>query len=169
MAEDTATRLFPDDARAAAAAARTGILPFQAINHMVREHEIWAKSEIAPDQVQPASIDLRLGATAYRVRASFLPGPDNTVLEKMEQLDAYPIDLSAGAVLEKGCVYVVPLLEALNLKSGDVVVDVGCGSGYFTPALSWLYGEMDARNARSSGLFTVPYSPTQDAPAAICS
>jgi len=120
MAEDTATRLFPDDARAAAAAARTGILPFQAINHMVREHEIWAKSEIAPDQVQPASIDLRLGATAYRVRASFLPGPDNTVLEKMEQLDAYPIDLSAGAVLEKGCVYVVPLLEALNLKSGVI-------------------------------------------------
>ena len=117
MADTSTTNLFPDDAKSAG---RTGILPFQAINNMLREHEIWAKSEIAPDQVQPASIDLRLGPTAYRVRASFLPGPESTVLDKMQQLDAYPIDISSGAVLEKGCVYVVPLLEALNLKSGVI-------------------------------------------------
>jgi len=117
MADSPTTNLFPDDPRSAA---RTGILPFQAINNMLREHEIWGKSEILPDQIQPASIDLRLGPTAYRVRASFLPGPDSTVLDKMQQLDAYPIDISHGAVLEKGCVYVVPLLEALNLKSGVI-------------------------------------------------
>jgi dCTP deaminase len=117
MADSPTTNLFPDDAKSAA---RTGILPFQALNNMVREHEIWGKSEILPDQIQPASIDLRLGPTAYRVRASFLPGPESTVLDKMQQLDAYPIDISAGAVLEKGCVYVVPLLEALNLKSGVI-------------------------------------------------
>ena len=117
MAESSTTNLFPDDAKSGA---RTGILPFQALNNMVREHEIWGKSEILPDQIQPASIDLRLGPTAYRVRASFLPGPESTVLDKMQQLDAYPIDISAGAVLEKGCVYVVPLLEALNLKSGVI-------------------------------------------------
>lgn len=117
MADSSTTNLFPDDTKNAA---RTGILPFQAINNMVREHELWAKSEILPDQIQPASIDLRLGPTAYRVRASFLPGPDSTVLDKMQQLDAYPIDISAGAVLEKGCVYVVPLLESLNLKSGVI-------------------------------------------------
>jgi len=117
MADSSTSNLFPDDAKNAA---RTGILPFQAINNMVREHELWAKSEILPDQIQPASIDLRLGPIAYRVRASFLPGPDSTVLDKMQQLDAYPIDLRAGAVLEKGCVYVVPLLEALNLKSGVI-------------------------------------------------
>ncbi len=117
MAENPTTNLFPDDAKNAM---RTGILPFQALNNMVREHEIWGKSEILPDQIQPASIDLRLGPTAYRVRASFLPGPDCSVLDKMQQLDAYPIDISAGAVLEKGCVYVVPLLEALNLKSGVI-------------------------------------------------
>jgi dCTP deaminase len=115
MAETTANSLFPDDAKNAA---RTGILPFQAINAMLREHEIWSTAEILADQIQPASIDLRLGPVAYRVRASFLPGPDNTVLDKMQQLDAYEIDISDGAVLEKGCVYVVPLFEALNLKSG---------------------------------------------------
>src|SRR5262249_54830039 len=81
-----------------------------------REHEIWSKNEILADQVQPASIDLRLGPVAYRVRASFLPGPESTVLDKVQQLDAYPVDISNGAVLEKGCVYVVPLLESLNLK-----------------------------------------------------
>src|ERR1700722_19166726 len=117
MADNSATTLFPDDAKNAA---RTGILPFQAINAMLREHEIWSKTEILADQVQPASIDLRLGPIAYRVRASFLPGPDSTVLDKMQELDAYPIDISGGAVLEKGCVYVVPLLAALHLKSGVI-------------------------------------------------
>lgn len=112
-----AESLFPDDVKSGA---RTGILPFQSINNMLREHEIWSKSEILADQVQPASIDLRLGPTAWRVRASFLPGPDSTVLDKMQQLDAYPVDISAGAVLERGCVYVVPLLESLNLKSGVI-------------------------------------------------
>ena len=115
MADTPATNLFPDDAKHAA---RTGILPFQSINAMLREHEIWGKNEILADQVQPASIDLRLGPTAWRVRASFLPGPGNTVADKIKQLDAYPIDISNGAVLEKGCVYVVPLLESLHLKSG---------------------------------------------------
>jgi dCTP deaminase len=115
--ESPAKSLFPEDAKNAT---RTGILPFQAINNMLREHEIWAKTEILADQIQPASIDLRLGPTAWRVRASFLPGPDNTVLDKMQQLDAYPIDISHGAVLERGCVYVVPLLESLNLKSGVI-------------------------------------------------
>ena len=112
-----AESLFPDDVKSGA---RTGILPFQSINNMLREHEIWSKSEILADQVQPASIDLRLGPTAWRVRASFLPGPNSTVLDKMQQLDAYPVDISAGAVLERGCVYVVPLLESLNLKSGVI-------------------------------------------------
>jgi dCTP deaminase len=115
MADSTDSNLFPGDAKNAA---RTGILPFQSINAMLREHEIWGKTEILPDQVQPASLDLRLGPTAWRVRASFLPGPGHTVADKIAELDAYPIDISAGAVLEKGCVYVVPLLESLNLKSG---------------------------------------------------
>jgi dCTP deaminase len=95
----------------------TGILPFQQLRHMVREGEIGAGVEILADQIQPASIDLRLGAVAWRVRASFLPGPEATVREKIEQLDGYRIDLTNGAVLERGCVYVVELLETLALRS----------------------------------------------------
>jgi dCTP deaminase len=106
-----------ETADASASTPRTGILPYQQIRAMLREHEILSlAAEIAPDQVQPASLDLRLGSVAYRVRASFLPGRNATVKERIEQLDGYAIDLSAGAVLEKGCVYVVPLMEQLELS-----------------------------------------------------
>jgi dCTP deaminase len=98
--------------------ARTGILPSQALGQLVREHEIVALAEIDHDQIQPASLDLRLGSVAYRVRASFLPGPKATVLDKVRQLDGHQIDLTAGAVLERGCVYVIPLLESVDLRSG---------------------------------------------------
>lgn len=70
------------------------------------------------DQIQPASLDLRLGTTAYRVRASFMPGPDRTVKEKLDHLQLHQIDLSEGAVLETGCVYIVPLMEKLKLPQG---------------------------------------------------
>ena len=67
-------------------------------------------------QIQPASIDLRLGSVAYRVRASFLPGKDKRVADRLEDIAIHEIDLRAGAVLETGCVYVVPLLERLELS-----------------------------------------------------
>ena len=66
-------------------------------------------------QIQPASLDLRLGDIAYRVRASFLPGPGATVAERIDELKLHEIDLSDGAVLETNCVYIVPLLESLAL------------------------------------------------------
>ena len=104
----------------------TGILPYQAIVEMVQNGEIKPSeilhdARIEPDQIQPASIDLRLGNFAYPVDTSFLPGRGVKVLEKMRQLDAdferFKIDLSQGAVLEKGRVYLVPLLESIKLKS----------------------------------------------------
>jgi dCTP deaminase len=107
----------PTQAGATVPAYRTGILPYQALKAMLRAHEITASREILAEQVQPASIDLRLGPVAYRVRASFLPGPNATVMEKIQQLDGYEIDIAAGAVLEKGCVYVVPLMERLRLPN----------------------------------------------------
>ncbi len=67
------------------------------------------------DQVQPASLDLRLGDVAYRVRSSFLPGPGQTVDERIKSLELHHLDLTDGAVLERGCVYLVPLLERLDL------------------------------------------------------
>src|SRR5437588_6790158 len=66
-------------------------------------------------QIQPASLDLRLGDIAYRVRASFLPGPGATVAERIDELKLHEIDLADGAVLETNCVYIVPLLESLAL------------------------------------------------------
>ncbi len=100
----------------------TGILPSQKINEMLNSGEI--STMLMPldhDQVQPASIDLRLGDYAYPVDTSFLPGKGMKVLEKLKQLDEqfadFKIDLSKGAVLEKGRVYVIPLLESINLKS----------------------------------------------------
>jgi dCTP deaminase len=106
----------------ARSATYTGVLPSQAIWEMVRTGEITTVLEsIDADQVQPASIDLRLGRFAYPVDTSFLPGRGVKVLEKMGQLDTdferFKIDLAQGAVLEKGRVYVVPLAEAIGLKS----------------------------------------------------
>jgi dCTP deaminase len=104
--------------------AYTGILPYQAIREMVDSREIGVSEifqSIEDDQIQPASIDLRLGEFAYPVDTSFLPGRGVHVLEKMRQLDTdfekFRISLRNGAVLEKGRVYVVPLLETIKLKS----------------------------------------------------
>jgi dCTP deaminase len=109
-----AGRLFPEES----GFRTTGILPYQALKNMRREREIVAVPDLDANQIQPASIDLRLGEVAYRVRASFLPGPGATVDEKIKQLDTYPIDITNGAVLERGCVYVIPLQESLSLKHG---------------------------------------------------
>ncbi len=94
-----------------------GILPIQAIRELVVSGGIKPVVPLASGQVQPASLDLRLGEVAYRVRASFLPGPNLKVQQKLTELSLHTIDLSKGAVLETGCVYVVPLLESLNLPA----------------------------------------------------
>jgi len=107
----------PEDVQAGAALPGTGILPYQQIRALIRDHEIWSEVDILPAQTQPASLDLRLGPVAYRVRASFLPGEGATVAQKVEQFALHEIDLTKSAVLEKDCVYVVPLLERLQLSS----------------------------------------------------
>jgi len=96
----------------------TGVLSCQQIAAMIDKGEISADPAILPEQVQPASLDLRLGPVAYRVRASFLPGSGQTVADRLEEFGMHRIDLGAGAVLEKGCVYLVPLMERLALPAG---------------------------------------------------
>ena len=93
----------------------TGILPAQALLRAVEAGQITSKAPIDDPQVQPASLDLRLGDMAYRVRASFLPGPRATVEDKIDLYGQYQVDLTDGAVLERGAVYIVPLLESLAL------------------------------------------------------
>ncbi|MFT5573424.1 MAG: dCTP deaminase [Cryomorphaceae bacterium] len=97
---------------------RAGALASQHLKKMVDDATIKVESPLDADQIQPASIDLRLGATAYRVRASFLPGRHRSVEQCLEQMAMHRIDLSNGAVLEKSCVYIVPLQESLNLPAG---------------------------------------------------
>ena len=92
-----------------------GILPDQMIAALADDGAILSAQEFFPDQIQPASLDLRLGEIAYRVRASFLPGPRNTVAERIDELKLHEIALTDGAVLETGCVYIVPLIESLAL------------------------------------------------------
>ena len=94
---------------------KTGILPSQELNAAIKSQFISSEQSINVDQVQPASLDLRLSKTAYRVRASFLPGAKATVKEKLDNITMHKIDLTNGAVLEKGCVYIVPLQERLNI------------------------------------------------------
>lgn len=95
-----------------------GILPAQAIRQLMADGALTLARPLGERQLQPASIDLRLGAKVYRVRASFLPGPGNTVASKLDDLKLHEIDLSVPAVLETGCVYIVPLLERLSLPLG---------------------------------------------------
>jgi dCTP deaminase len=92
-----------------------GVLPLQMIEEAIRSGHISAVPAISPSQIQPASLDLRLDKVAYRVRASFLPSKRHTVLNRLDDLKLYELDLSSPAVLERGCVYIVPLMEQLNL------------------------------------------------------
>jgi dCTP deaminase len=97
----------------------TGVLPDHAIEAMVAQGAVAADLPVTPAQVQPASLDLRLGRIAYRVRASFLCGRGRSVQDRIAEFEMHRVDLTDGAVLEKGCVYLVPLMERLALP-GDV-------------------------------------------------
>jgi dCTP deaminase len=92
-----------------------GILPSQAIGSLIETGAISAAKPVAPGQVQPASLDLRLGARAFRVRASFLPGPAANTAEQIERFVLHTVDLAHGAVLETGCVYIAEIEEHLAL------------------------------------------------------
>lgn len=96
----------------------TGVLPDSRIEALIAEGRIAADQGVLPDQIQPASLDLRLGHTAYRVRASFLAGRGARLGDRLAEFEMHRVDLTHGAVLEKGCVYVVPLMESLALPEG---------------------------------------------------
>ncbi|MEL7117202.1 MAG: 2'-deoxycytidine 5'-triphosphate deaminase [Pseudomonadota bacterium] len=95
-----------------------GVQSDRQIMAMIADGRIASADPVVPGQIQPASLDLRLGATAYRVRASFLAGRGRKVQDRLADLTMHQIDLTSGAVLEKGCVYVVPLMEQLALPAG---------------------------------------------------
>ena len=106
-----------DPAAPSTPALKSGILPAQEIRALIEQGHIVSAQPIEPGQIQPASLDLRLGPTAYRVQASFLPGKFSTVKERIKALGMAEIDLTRPAVLEKGCIYIVPLQEQLRLPA----------------------------------------------------
>ncbi len=95
-----------------------GVLPSQEIRRLADLGAIAPDTPFAKDQIQPASLDLRLADTAWRVRASFLPGPGRTVEARLQDVAMHRLDLSSGAVLEKGCVYIARLQERVRLPKG---------------------------------------------------
>lgn len=95
-----------------------GILAAHQIETMIAAGAVRPARPLLPGQIQPASLDLRLGRRAWRMRASFLPGPQRAVASCIEQLALHEIDLEHEAVLETGCVYLAELLEGLELPTG---------------------------------------------------
>ncbi len=140
-----------------------GILPAHHIQDLLETGGIRTDGAPAPDQVQPASLDLRLGRVAYRVRASFLPGPRRSVGERVADLAMHEIDLTNGAVLETGCVYIVPLLESLDLPA-DIAADANPKSStgrldVFTRVIADRARAFDTMEAGYSGPLYLEISP----------
>ena len=115
MVDNKLSKLFPDSANSESEKpAKNGVLPSQEIRRLIKEKRITAYEPIEERQVQPASLDLRLGSRAYRLQASFLPGKAK-VGSKLSELSMTDLDLSSNTVLEKGCVYLVELMEEIHL------------------------------------------------------
>src|SRR5271154_6086750 len=95
----------------------SGILPCQAIETLIAEGSIAADQPFSESQIQPASLDLRLGERAWRVRASFLPGLSRKVSDRLPDVAMHQLDLTVGAVLERGCVYIAELSERMRLPA----------------------------------------------------
>ena len=94
-----------------------GILPMQSLAALVDQGAVMSTSPLDDNQIQPASIDLRLGDRAWRVRASYLPRA-RTVADRLRDVQMHEMDLTRGAVFESGCVYIAELKESLNLPKG---------------------------------------------------
>jgi dCTP deaminase len=107
--------LFPEPANQPAEGRKDGILPYQTIKELIDTGRVVGSPAIPDENIQPASLDLRLGDIAHRVRASFLPGPNSTVEDKIKELRMARIDLTGAAVFERDCVYIVPLIEEVYL------------------------------------------------------
>ena len=92
-----------------------GILPEIQLQAAFDRGQIFVQEPLLEGQIQPASLDLRLGRRAWRIQASFLPGLGQTVMDKIDKFSMYELDLTDGAVLETGCVYIVELLSLIHI------------------------------------------------------
>ena len=93
---------------------KSGYLPCQLIEMALREGIIHSQVPIEASQVQPVSLDLRLGTKAYRIQCSFLP-ENESVETKLKEVTLYDFEIANGGILEKNAIYLIPLMEELNL------------------------------------------------------
>jgi dCTP deaminase len=112
--------LFPELEREIQHFNTTGIVPYQGLKDLIERGVIRASEPIADVQLQPASLDLRLGPVGYQVRASFLPTETSTVSGRVDQLKLAELDLTEPTILERGKVYIIPLMEELALPPGMI-------------------------------------------------
>jgi dCTP deaminase len=140
-----------------------GLLPRQDVVELAARGAIRAQTPVLDNQYQPASLDLRLGSKAYRLRASFLPGRGVTIERRLDTIALQEIDISQGAVLERGCVYLVKLQEELCLPA-----DISCSTNpksstgrldVFSRVISDAGGEFDRVPAGYAGALYAEISP----------
>ena len=140
-----------------------GLLPRQDVVELAARGAIRAQTPVLDNQYQPASLDLRLGPKAYRLRASFLPGRGVTIERRLDTIALHEIDISQGAVLERGCVYLVKLQEELSLPP-----DISCSTNpksstgrldVFSRVISDAGGEFDRVPAGYTGALYAEISP----------
>ena len=140
-----------------------GVLPSQGIRALIGGGAIGSDTPVEDGQIQPASLDLRLGDIAYRIRASFLPGRDRSVADRLEDFAMHRIDLRDGAVLETGCVYLVPLQERLALPATiSAAANAKSSTGrldLFTRLIGDHATEFDRLEARYAGPLYAEISP----------
>jgi dCTP deaminase len=142
---------------------KDGIQSAKVIAELIATQAIHSKSPVQEGQIQPASLDLRLGSKAYRVRASFLPGPHHSVAQQLEKMALHEIDLKPGAVLETGCVYVAEIQETLALPT-DIAASANPKSStgridVFTRVIADHAREFDAVEAGYKGPIYAEISP----------
>ena len=140
-----------------------GVLASQQIKGLIDSGAVRAETPVKKEQIQPASLDLRLGSTAYRVEASFLAGANASISERLKEFGTDSFSLAGGAVLEMGAVYVVPLVESLNLPSDvDAVANAKSSTGrldLLTRAITDGGTEFDRIPAGYSGMLHAEICP----------
>lgn len=141
----------------------SGILSLPQLEDAFAKGILASVAPLADGQIQPASLDLRLGAKAWRVQASFLPGADHKVTDKLADLAMHEIDLTDGAVLEKGCVYIAELMEQVHLPDGlTAIANPKSSTGrldVFTRMIADYADEFEMAPAGYSGTLYAEISP----------
>lgn len=97
---------------------QAGALPCQIIEQFIQGGHIRARTPVPPGNVQPASLDLRLGSRAHRVRAAFVPLADETIEAALEAYSVETLNLEEGVELLVDRTYVAEIAEEFHLPPG---------------------------------------------------